>query len=398
MTSLTPSGRARGLGLALRGVAPFALFAMIPAAVAATLLGLAARRHVLGLDFHEAFWPAGRAVLDGRTPYPPVAASVVAHGTSFAYPPIVAIVLAPLALLPVSAATALVLVATALAIAATMWALDVRDWRCYGAAFASAPILDCIQTASMSAFFALGIALAWRWRASGVRTPLLLAAVIVAKLFLWPLLLWLAVARGIRCALVAAIGAFLAVMAPWLLGFPGFAQYPHLLSLLVEVEGRDAYSPRALALSLGAGPQLAQAFALAAGGCALAVAGLEWRRGGSHLRVLALTLLASLLLSPLVWSHYFVVLLPVIAIARPRLGWPWFAFAAFWIGGGAPTASSGATREIVLGLAVILAAALPGLLHPREDGVALASSRHTTPGTAGKTLSARDSAVHRNAA
>jgi alpha-1,2-mannosyltransferase len=353
-----------GLALALRRLTPFVLFAMIPAAVAGELLSLALDRHVLGLDFREAFWPAGRAVLDGRTPYPPLDGVVLAHGTSFVYPPLDAIVVAPLALLPLTVATALAVIATALAVAGTMWALDVRDWRCYGVAFASAPVLDCVQTASMSAFFALGIALAWRWRAAGLRTPLLIAAVVAAKLFLWPVLLWLLVVRGFRCALLTAIGAAVAVIGPWLLGFPGLTDYPRLLSLLVDVEGRDGYSPRALMLALGSGQRLAQVASVVAGGCVLALAGLEWRRGGAPLRVLALTLLASLLLSPLVWSHYFVVLLPVIAIACPRLGWPWFIFIAFWAGGGAPTLSGG-PAQIALGLAVTILAALTGLLPGR---------------------------------
>ena len=340
---------------------------MIPAAVAGELLGLAAARHVLGLDFREAFWPAGRAVLDGRTPYPPLDGNVLARGTSFVYPPLVALLVAPLALLPVTVATALAVIATALALAGTLRALDVRDWRCYGAAFASAPVLDCIQTASMSAFFALGIALAWRFRAHGLRTPLLVAALIAAKLFLWPLLLWLVVVRGVRSALLTALGAGAAVLAPWLLGFPGLTEYPRLLSLLVDVEGRDGYSPRALALALGAGPGLAQALAVAAGGCVLATAALELRSGGAQLRALALTLLASLLFSPLVWSHYFVVLLPVIAIASPRLRWPWFVLIVFWAGGGAPTVAGG-TPQVALGLAVMIVAALAGVLPPRATG------------------------------
>ena len=55
---------------------------------------------------------------------------------------------------------------------------------------------------------------------------------------------------------------------PWLLGFPGLTDYPRLLSLLVDVEGRDGYSPRALLLALGSGERLAQGVSVLAGGCA----------------------------------------------------------------------------------------------------------------------------------
>jgi hypothetical protein len=368
---------ANGLSAALRALAPFAAFAMIPGALACAFLGLAVHKGVLGLDFREAFWPAGRAVLDGRTPYPPVDAAVLAHGTSFVYPPIVAIVLAPVALLPASLATWLAVLATAAALAGTLWVLGVRDWRCYGAALAAPSVLGCIHTAAMSGLLALGIAIAWRSRREGLVTPLVILAVIAAKLFLWPLLLWLLVVRGLRCALLTALGTVAIVLVPWLLGFPGFTAYPHLLSLLTDVEGGHAYTVRAVALSLGSGAVVAEAFALALGALVLVAAGLQARHAESHLRVLALAILAALLLSPVVWSHYLVVLLPVIALARPRCGWPWVAPVALWIGGGAWDAPTGA--QAALGLAVMAAAVAPALM-PRGRRPALGDEPGRRPG------------------
>ena len=359
-----PPPASNGLWLAFRRLGPLALFGLIPLALAAVFLGAAVFNHVLGFDFHEAFWPAGRALLDGQSPYPPVDASVISRRTSFVYPPIVAIALAPVALLPLWLATLLAVVATVAALAGTLWVLGVRDLRCYGVALASAPVLNCIQTASMTALFAFAIALAWRWRARGLAMPLLICAVIVAKLFLWPLLLWLLLVRGFRTAVAAGVGVVVIVLAPWAFGFPGFSQYPRLLLMLTDVEGPDAITPRALVLSAGGGARLAEVLTLAVGGCVLAVAGAEVYRHGSQLRVLSLTLLAALLLSPIVWPNYFVVLLPVIALASPRLGWPWFVFLALWLGGGAPDASGGA-HQILLGLAVIFAAVWAGVSVPR---------------------------------
>ena len=45
--------------------------------------------------------------------------------------------------------------------------------------------------------------------------------------------------------------------------------------------------------------------------------------------ILAVALM--LVASPLVWSHYFVLLLVPLALARPRLDAVWFAAVAMWI-------------------------------------------------------------------
>jgi hypothetical protein len=339
--------------------------------VLATLICVSAwRSRSLGIDFHEAFWPAGRAVLGGRTPYPPVDPHVLAQGKSFVYPPVVAIALAPLALLPASIATAVALLVTVASLAGTLWVLGVRDWRCYGAVLAAPAVLLCIQTAALSGLVALAIALAWRLRARGVAALVLVAIVIAVKLFLWPLVLWVYVVRGVRCALLTAVGAGVIVVAPWLLGFPGLMQYPDLLSTLTDVEGAHAYTPRALALALGATPRLAEAVAVVVGSAVLTVAALATRRPDAARRVLALTLLAALLLSPVVWSHYLVILLPVIAIGRPRMAWAWLAPIALWMSGGAWNAPTG--PRIALGLVALGLATLPGLVALRAPRSALA--------------------------
>ena len=51
-------------------------------------------REALGLDFREAFWPAAHAVLNGNDPYPALDSPALAERMAYAYPPVVAIVLA----------------------------------------------------------------------------------------------------------------------------------------------------------------------------------------------------------------------------------------------------------------------------------------------------------------
>jgi hypothetical protein len=348
-------------------VASLYVFGFLPLLLLASVAYVATGQGAsFGTDFQQTFWPAGHAVLHGQTPYQPVAA--MGKGTGlFVYPPIVAIAMAPMALIPAGIATALALAVTLVSLAAALFVLGVTDWRCYGAALASPAVLGCMQTAALSGLIALAVALAWRFRARGPATAALVALAIAVKLFLWPLCLWVLVVRGTRVALATGLLAIALVLLPWALGFPGFHAYPALLSQLTTVEGDHAYTTRALALALGANARLAEVSALLVGTAVLTLAAFASRRPDAARRVFALTLLSSLLLSPIVWSHYFVVLLPIIAIGRPRLGLAWLAPLALWLGGGQWDAPG--RDRIALGLAALVVATLPGLVRsrPREE-------------------------------
>jgi hypothetical protein len=331
-----PLGSA-GLIAALRRIGPIAGLGVLPVAFLAFYLGAAIAAHQVGVDYRLSFWPAGDAVLHGRSPYPPLDLRVLRHGEAYVYPPLVAIAVAPLSLLPAMAATVLVTAATALAIAGAVWVVGVRDWRCYGALCLLEPVLSCIQTAAITGFLALAIALAWRRRATGWTAPVLVAVVVAAKLFLFPLLVWVAVVRGLRSAAATAAGAAALVLAPWLCGFPGLSSYRQLLSLLTDVEGDRTMTPRAIAHALGAGWTLAGAIALGVAGALAVAAVVLARRPDGQRAALLLTLLAALAASPIVWVHYLVLLLVPIAIARPRISWLWAAPALVWLAGGQPS-------------------------------------------------------------
>ena len=356
--------RASGLASAARTLVPIVLLGVVPVALAAYFLAAVVPRDALGLDFREAFWPAAHAVLHGNDPYPALDSPALAERMAYAYPPIVAIVLAPFGLLPVGMATAIAMLATVAALVGALWVMGVRDWRCYGASLASPVVLVCIQTAALSAVLALAVALAWRHRARGLATPLLIAAMIAAKLFLWPLLVWLAIVRGTRCAVLTGLAAVGVIVAPWLAGFPGAREYLPLLSKLTELEGAYAYTPRSLALSLGAASRVAEACAIAAGAIAIAAAVAIRGRVDADRRALALTLLAALLLSPIVWLHYLVVLLPPMALASRRLSPIWLVPCGLWLAAGGtwtgPSSIQISVSLVVMVLVAVLVVRSPG--------------------------------------
>jgi alpha-1,2-mannosyltransferase len=369
-TAPTLPGVRRALERVLLGVLPLA---------ALVLLAVQSPRHYFW-DF-RVFREAGKDVLTGRSPYPPPDPALLAHQSSFVYPPESALAFVPLAVLPYDLAAVIFFCSLVLALGLTLYVLNVRDWRCYGAAFLMAPVLSGLGNGAMSCFLALGVALAWRYRDSRPRAATAVAAVIAMKVFVWPLALWLVATRRFAAAAAAAAGGLAVTLGSWaMLGFAGLGEYPHLLRILADVEQAEGYSPIALGLSLGLPVGTARGLAFVFGGLALGgVFALARRRDGDRLSLTA-AIAASLLLSPIVWLHYFVLLLVPLALARPRLTAAWVILPLpLWFSS-ANGQSHGHVGAIVLALvtasAILLASASrdPGRFLRSRAGVTAAPS------------------------
>jgi hypothetical protein len=105
----------------------------------------------------------------------------------------------------------------------------------------------------------------------------------------------------------------------------GWGDLPRFLDLLSAVsaheEGRS-YSVLALGLQLGAGRTAALGIALALAGAVSVACFVQARRGRDE-QALLLGVTAALIATPIVWTHYFVLLIVPLAILRPRVGWLW---------------------------------------------------------------------------
>ncbi len=77
----------------------------------------------------------------------------------------------------------------------------------------------------------------------------------------------------------------------------------------------ESYTVYAFLVEAGAPDRLAHGINLALGAAVLALA---WR-----MRSFALAIGAALLLSPIVWLHFFALLALPLAAASPRFSWPW---------------------------------------------------------------------------
>jgi glycosyl transferase family 87/dolichyl-phosphate-mannose-protein mannosyltransferase len=316
---------------------------------------------------------AGR-VLDFASPY------VYDADKTFAYPPLVAWLIAPLHPLSASAAGFIWTLISLVLVGLALWLLDLRDWRCYALSFVYLPTQSAVDLGTIEPLLLVAIAAAWRWRDAAWPAALSVGSAIVLKLFLWPLAVWLAITRRVRAALLAVGAAVAAALVSWAaIGFAGIGEYPGLLRRLANDESTSSYSVVALGvrahLPLLAARILAVLVTLALIAAAAWVARDEQRTAQERdIATLAIMLAAALAASPIVWVHYFLLLLVPLALVRPRLSLLWFVPFAFQPLGEAAWPAGDARK---LGLALVATLVILGAAVVRADW--LPSLRRTPP-------------------
>ncbi len=251
----------------------------------------------------------------------------------YVYPPLLAIVLVPATALPdevggsspVAILVALLLVGS---VAGTLLVLGVQDWRCYPIVLLYPATLENVEYGAVGPVLGLLVALGWRYRDRVGAASAATGGAIVLKVFLWPLVVWLAATRRWPAALGGAAVALVLAIASWAaIGFRGLADYPELLRHLSDLEAENSYSAFAILVALGVTDTLARILVFAAAAFLLVLA---WRVARSERlegdrRSLTLALAAGFVLTPILWLHYLVLLVVPIALARPRLSGLWFA-------------------------------------------------------------------------
>ena len=274
---------------------------------------------------------------------------------------------APLTLLSLSVAEGLVVIAGVLAVVATLLALDVRDWRCYVVAFLWVAVLNAIGLGNLTIFLVLCAALIWRFRDRDALGASTLGAALAAKLFLWPLVVWLTATRcTTSAAITVAVWLGLLVVSWAVIGFAGLVDYVDVLRIARSLWADDGYSVYALALDAGASDRSAGLLGLAVAASLLAASVMRGRHGADRAAFI-LAIAAALAFSPIVWRHYFAFLLVVVGVARPRLGVLWFLPLLMWpvsegIGNGTAlqTSATLAIAATTIGLALWSVRDAPG--------------------------------------
>lgn len=341
------------------------------------------------VDFHYNYYLAAEAIRAGEDFYP--ADGFVVRGADdlivdYVYPPLVGLATVPWTFVPIGTAAVLFQIMLVGVFVATLWVLGVRDWRCYGLAFLWPPVTDAVATGNISIPLGFAAALVWVCRDRARGAGVALGASMAAKLFLWPLVVWLAATSRLRAALWSAAVAVAVLAASWaVVGFRGLRDYPELVGRLTDRMDDRAYSVFALAVDLGAANALAWALwaAVAAG---LLAASLLLARRGVERRAFVLALAAAIAFSPIVWLHYLSLLLVAVAVARPRLAPIWFlglplqliVTTAVYNGSTFQTAAVLAVAALTIGLALAPASRWPravGRYEPSRATTVISSSR-----------------------
>jgi len=326
--------------------------------VTAGLVGLSAAEGLLAWDVRFAYLPAAEAVLDGRSPYPAHDDPILEEQKGYVYTPQLLFALMPLTPLPVAIASFLVALGMLALLGGTLWVLGVRDVRCYAAAVLWVPAVSGVLLSNVSIPLAFALAILWRYRDDVWPPAVALGISVSVKFLFWPMLVWMLVTRRLRAALLAiALGGAMTAAAWALIGFDGLTGYPDLLRRLSEIQAERSYSIVGMAAELGLSEGVGRALTLAAGGALLAWCAVLARRG-DDVRSITCAVASTLVLSPIVWLHYLVVLLVPLAIARPRFSLIWLLPILLWVSPKPGYAEGIATFIPGIAVAIVLAVLL----------------------------------------
>jgi hypothetical protein len=345
---------------------------LLPVAFALFVLLTAHGSPSYGLELRGNLVEPGARILAGESPYEPgyLHASreeLDAGGEPLCclqalYPAPVHVLASPLALLPFDLAMLLFVTGSLAALAGALWFVGVRDWRCYGIVLLAPPVVQGIKLGSVTPLLVLCCALAWRWRDRAWSGSAVAAAAIVMKVFLWPLLVSLLATRRFLATTRTALLATSALLVGWAaIGFADLFRYPEMLSDLAALEQGSGYSTVALGLAIGLTAEGARVIAVALGVLLLTFASRLDER-----RAFAITIVAALVLTPIVWQSYFTLLMLPLALVAPRLSVPWAVLLLFWL---LPSEGSGLAHAALGHVALALTVAAV-LTHGRGGEVA----------------------------
>ena len=368
--------------------------ALVPASVALQIAfvvhNVGAGHTAWAIDFAGNLRVPAQEILRGDSPYHPaelahVRDAVAAghspfayhHGVYATYPAPSLLAGVPFTALPFAVAAWLWFGCLLAAGGVALRLAGVRDRRVYAVALFAPPVLGSLYYGSIDLVLMLGLAACWRWRDRAGPAGIALGAIIALKLIALPLVVWLVATRRWRAAAVSLAVGGCVMGAGWaLIGFHGLAGYPHLLSLLTDIESSRGFSAVAYATALGASPGVA-AFAPYVVGAVLvaALVRASRRHANPDAAGFLFGVLAILAFSPIVWQHTVTLLLVPLAVLRPRFGPFWVIPLLLWI---APdtVGATGALQLVVFAIVVtaLCVRALALAARPEAPGAGLSPS------------------------
>ena len=282
-------------------------------------------------DFRQQYIEGARDVVAGRSLYVSPDEPNFKDDVPYVYPPTLAVALVPLTVLSDHAAMVVAALGGLCAVIGALALVGVRDMRCYLAVLASAPTWNLLETGNVTALLTLGLALAWRYRATVWPLALVLGMSVALKLFAWPLVVWAAITNRLSAAVRAIAIAISVTACAWAaIGFQGLTEYPALVRTLYQAWAEDSYSIVGMASVLGLGSTPIRVVVVLVG-CGLLTGCWRYARRGDDSRAFTCAVAAALAFTPIAWVHYLWFLLVPLGIARPRFSAVWLLPLLTWL-------------------------------------------------------------------
>jgi alpha-1,2-mannosyltransferase len=312
-----PVARSAGLGRWLPAVA-------LAVCLLSQGLILAVAGDTWGYDF-EAYRQAAERLLAGQPLYDPTV-DVAGGFAIYLYPPPFALAFVPFALLPSDIALwawTVLLVAAFIGGSLLLPVTPTTRWLVILLGGLMWPVLYSVKLGQVGPLLYLAFAVGWRWLDEPLRLGASIAAGALIKLqpallFGWALVTrrWQAVAVGAGVVGVAtAVSLVVLPTGTW-------ADYIALLQRVsTPVTTPHNFTPGAIAYQLGVTEDVATVFQWVTVLATLVVTVWAWLRTTAE-RAYLVTVVASQLVSPLLWDHYaMLLLLPVAWLLDRRLWW-----------------------------------------------------------------------------
>jgi len=334
--------------MSIRLAVSIGVFGVIPVLLFALAIWAAIEEDVVAVDFTYAFLPAAEDVLAGRSPY---AEPMVLR---YLYTPVLAWLVTPLTLVPLEVGQGLFSVLALVALAASLWLLKVRDWRVYGIVLLWTPVISGFQSANVTFFLCVLAALAWRHRDAPWLPGLWIGLSLALKPILWPLGVWLVFTGRLRSLGLATGLAALSILL--VLPYQSLGAFADVLSEHTRTRELESQSLFALLSVIGVPGAVAVGVWLGVAGVGLYLAR----------RSFAGCVICALLLAPLVWLHYFTLLVVPMAIAGAPL-WVWATPVVGWLIPSETIEPSGTALMLGLVAVVGLFTMRSAVRRPRSD-------------------------------
>lgn len=264
------------------------------------------------------FLRAGGQVWSGIDPYQPIGSQSLLDGHAFVYPWLAAWLFTPLSWLPnwlgMNSFTMLSVLGVLIA---ARW-LRVPPGLGVAALLLCAPMARNIELGAVNAVFFFLLAAMWRWRDHTWVVAASVTLLVGIKLFLAPVILWVLLTRSRRCAAwtVGSVAAFFGVS--FAAGPVSVTEYLQMLRRLSDFMGQQGMGlETSLHHFFPTSPARALTLGLVAIAVVCAVSLTVFKRPGNEAGLLGALVLISLEASPMLWRHYLLLVLFVVALLWP---------------------------------------------------------------------------------